>query len=79
MEHQERMARRRGTPIENARAGMELDRPAIDFAAAARAQGWHAEGPIEDPIRLGEAVARAAAVVATEKRPALVDVRCQDR
>jgi benzoylformate decarboxylase/acetolactate synthase-1/2/3 large subunit len=78
-EHQERIARRRGTPVENAWIGLEIDRPAPDFAAVARALGWHGEGPIDDPGRVGEAVRRAADVVLTQARPALVDVVCQNR
>jgi acetolactate synthase-1/2/3 large subunit len=78
-EHQERIARRRGTPVENAWVGMEIDRPAPDFAAAARSLGWHAEGPIEDPERLGKAIVRAVEVVAGERRPALVDAITQRR
>ncbi len=76
-EHQERIARHRGTDIERAYIGMELDRPAPDFAAVARALGWHGEGPIDDPEAVGDAVRRAAQVVVTEQRPALVDVVCQ--
>ena len=76
-EHQERIARERGTPVENAYVGMEIDKPAPDFAAAARALGWHGEGPIENPDELGAAIARAAEVVVGERRPALVDVICQ--
>jgi acetolactate synthase I/II/III large subunit len=78
-EHQERIARRRGTPVENAWFGMEIDRPAPDFAAIARALGWHGEGPIEDPEKVGPAVSRAADIVLSERRPALVDVVCQRR
>jgi benzoylformate decarboxylase/acetolactate synthase-1/2/3 large subunit len=76
-EHQERIARRRGTDVERAYIGMELDRPAPDFAAVARALGWHGEGPIDDPDAVRLAVDRAAEVVLTEQRPALVDVVCQ--
>jgi thiamine pyrophosphate-dependent acetolactate synthase large subunit-like protein len=78
-EHQERIARRRGTPVENAWVGMEIDRPAPDFAVAAQSMGWHGEGPIEDPEKVGPAVRRAADIVATDRRPALVDVVCQRR
>jgi acetolactate synthase I/II/III large subunit len=78
-EHQERIARQRGTPVENARVGMEIDRPAPDFAAVARALGWEAEGPIERPDGLAEALGRAVSAVTEERRPALVDVRCQPR
>jgi acetolactate synthase I/II/III large subunit len=76
-EHQERIARHRRTPVENAYVGMEIDKPAPDFAAAARALGWHGEGPIDEPEAVGEAVRRAAEVVVQERRPALVDVICQ--
>jgi thiamine pyrophosphate-dependent acetolactate synthase large subunit-like protein len=76
-EHQERIARHRGTPVERAYIGMEIDQPAPDFAAAARALGWHAEGPIDDPDAVQEAVRRAAEVVVSTRGPALVDVVCQ--
>jgi len=76
-EHQERIARHRGTPVEHAYIGMEIDKPAPEFAAVARALGWHGEGPIDDPDAVEAAVRRAAELVATERRPALVDVVCQ--
>ena len=76
-EHQERMARARGTDIGRAYIGMEIDKPAPDFAAVARAMGWHGEGPVDDPDAVQAAVRRAAEVVAAEGRPALVDVVCQ--
>jgi thiamine pyrophosphate-dependent acetolactate synthase large subunit-like protein len=56
---------------------MEIAKPAPDFAAVARAVGWHAEGPIDDPAAVAAAVRRAADFVAAEGRPALVDVVCQ--
>jgi benzoylformate decarboxylase/acetolactate synthase-1/2/3 large subunit len=76
-EHQERIARHRGTDVERAYIGMEIAKPAPDFAAAARALGWHAEGPIEDPDAVQAAVRRAAEVVTSTGQPALVDVVCQ--
>jgi benzoylformate decarboxylase/acetolactate synthase-1/2/3 large subunit len=75
--HQERMAKVRDTPIENAYLGMELDNPAPDFAGIARSFGWHAEGPIVDPDEVGAAVRRAVDVVRIQRQPALVDVVCQ--
>ena len=75
--HQERMAKVRGTTIENAYLGMELDNPAPDFAGIARSFGWYAEGPITDPDAIGAAVRRAIDVVRTQRIPALVDVVCQ--
>jgi acetolactate synthase-1/2/3 large subunit len=76
-EHQIRMARHRGTDVERAYIGMEIGKPAPDFAAVAQALGWYGEGPIEDPEQVQAAVRRAAEVVRTEGRPALVDVVCQ--
>jgi benzoylformate decarboxylase/acetolactate synthase-1/2/3 large subunit len=76
-EHQIRMAHHRGTDVDRAYIGMEIGKPAPDFAAVARALGWHGEGPIEDPEQVQAAVRRAAEVVRTERRPALVDVVCQ--
>lgn len=75
--HQERMARQRGTPMDNAYFGMEIDGPAPDFAAIARSFGWYGEGPIERPDDIADVVRRAARVVADEGRPALVDVICE--
>jgi len=72
-EHQIRVAHHRGTPVENARVGQELDDPAPDFAAMARSMGWYAEGPITDPDKAGAAIARAAAYVKEKRMPALVD------
>jgi acetolactate synthase-1/2/3 large subunit len=76
-EHQERIAHARGTDVSRAYIGMEIDKPAPDFAAAARAMGWFGEGPIDDPDQVQAAVRRAADAVLQEGRPALVDVVCQ--
>jgi acetolactate synthase-1/2/3 large subunit len=76
-EHQIRIARRRGTDESRAYIGMEIDKPAPDFAAVARALGWHGEGAIHDPDQLQAAVRRGAEVVMTQGKPALVDVVCQ--
>jgi acetolactate synthase-1/2/3 large subunit len=75
-EHQERLARQRGTPIERAKIGMEIDGPAPDFAALARSFSWWAEGPVTDPDEVQAAVRRAADHVAATGLPALVDVVC---
>jgi len=72
-EHQIRVARHRGTPVENARVGQEIDDPAPDFAALAKSFGWYAEGPIADPDEAGPAIARARRHVKETRRPALVD------
>jgi benzoylformate decarboxylase/acetolactate synthase-1/2/3 large subunit len=78
-EHQERLARQRGTPLERASIGMEIDEPAPDFAALARSFGWYAEGPVDEPGKVGAAVRRAADRVLATGLPALVDVVCQPR
>lgn len=78
-EHQERLARQRSTPIERAYIGMEIDRPAPDFAALARSFSWYGEGPIDDPGKVSAAVDRAAEHVLRTGTPALVDVVCQRR
>jgi thiamine pyrophosphate-dependent acetolactate synthase large subunit-like protein len=73
-EHQIRLAKARGSDLERAHIGVNIDGPAPDFAGLARAMGWAAEGPIEDPGAIGDAVRRAARTVLDEGRPALVDV-----
>jgi acetolactate synthase I/II/III large subunit len=75
-EHQERIAGVRNRAIENAHVGMDIDAPAPDFAATARAFGWHAEGPLTAPDDVGPAVRRAARRVMDQGQPALVDVVC---
>jgi acetolactate synthase-1/2/3 large subunit len=77
-EHQIRMATLRGTPVERAHIGMDLDDPAPDFAAMAKSMGWYAEGPFESPEGIAEALRRAIAVVKTG-RPALLDTVTQKR
>ncbi|MGP1674039.1 MAG: thiamine pyrophosphate-dependent enzyme, partial [Candidatus Limnocylindrales bacterium] len=78
-EHQIRLAKARGSDLERAHIGVNIDRPAPDFAGLARSFGWAAEGPIEDPNSIGDAVRRAARIVLEEGRPALVDVVCAHR
>ena len=71
-EHQIRMARVRGTPLERANIGMDMRGPAPDFAGLARSMGWYAEGPIEDPAEVAPALQRAIRQV-KDGKPALVD------
>lgn len=78
-EHQERLAKQRGTPMERANIGMEIDGPAPDFAALARSFSWWAEGPITDPNLVQDAVRRGAEYVSSTGKPALVDVVCQPK
>ena len=73
------IARERGRDEKTACVGMEIDRPAPDFAMLARSFGWHAEGPIMRPGDVRAAVLRARDVVLKTGHPALVDVITQFR
>jgi acetolactate synthase-1/2/3 large subunit len=77
-EHQIRMARLRGTPVDRAHIGMDMDDPAPDFAAMARSMGWYAEGPFVSAEDLPAALARAIGEVKAG-RPALLDTVTQKR
>ena len=77
-EHQIRMAKLRGTPVERAHIGMDMDDPAPDFAALAKSMGWYAEGPIERPGEVTAALRRAISRVKAGQ-PALLDTITQKR
>ncbi|TMI04585.1 MAG: thiamine pyrophosphate-binding protein [Betaproteobacteria bacterium] len=77
-EHQIRMARQRGTPLERAHIGMDLVDPAPDFAALAKSMGWYAEGPIDRPAEIPAALQRAIERVKAGQ-PALLDTITQKR
>jgi acetolactate synthase-1/2/3 large subunit len=48
-EHQIRMAKLRGTPVERAHIGMDMTDPDPDFGKLAQSMGWHGEGPDRRP------------------------------
>jgi acetolactate synthase-1/2/3 large subunit len=77
-EHQVRMAKLRGTPVERAHIGMDMSDPDPDFAGLARSMGWYAEGPIEKPGEVAGALERAIAKVKAGQ-PALLDTITQKR
>jgi len=77
-EHQIRMARQRGTPVERAHIGMDIFDPEPDFAGVARSLGWYAEGPIDRSNDVGPALKRAIERVKLGQ-PALVDTITQHR
>jgi acetolactate synthase-1/2/3 large subunit len=77
-EHQIRMAKQRGTALDRAHIGMDLDGPAPDFASLARSMGWYAEGPIEHGDDVGPALKRAIQRVKAGQ-PALLDTITQKR
>ncbi|HET9578887.1 MAG TPA: thiamine pyrophosphate-binding protein [Usitatibacter sp.] len=76
--HVQRMAALHDRRPDTAWVGTTLRNPFIDYAKLAQAQGVWAEGPIEDPSKLGAALRRAVDVV-KRGEPALVDVVCQGR
>ncbi|MGE5098258.1 MAG: thiamine pyrophosphate-binding protein [Betaproteobacteria bacterium] len=77
-EHQIRMAKLRGTPVERAHIGMDMTDPDPDFAKLAQSMGWHGEGPIDNPKDIAPALKRAIARVKAGQ-PALVDTITQKR
>jgi len=77
-EHQVRMAKHRGTALDRAHIGMDMDDPAPDFGTLARSMGWYAEGPIERGEDVGPALRRAIEQVKAGK-PALLDTITQKR
>ena len=77
-EHQIRMAKLRGTAVERAHIGMDLDDPAPDFAKLAMSMGWYAEGPIEKPGEVAGALNRAIGRVKAGQ-PALLDTITRKR
>jgi acetolactate synthase-1/2/3 large subunit len=77
-EHQKRMAHHRGTDVDKAYIGMDMDGPAPDFATMAKSMGWYAEGPIERGEDVGPALRRAIARVKAGQ-PALLDTITQKR
>ncbi len=77
--HLQRMAARRQRGIDgSANVGNVIEDPFIDYAAMARSMGVWAEGPIEDPAKLGPVVREALAMV-EQGVPAFIDVVAQPR
>ena len=78
-EHQIRMAKLRGTPVERAHIGMDLDDPAPDFAAMAQVDGLVRRGTDSSrPTGCSAALKRAIAKVKAGQ-PALLDTITQKR
>jgi len=77
-EHQIRMAKLRGTPVDRAHIGMDMTDPDPDFGKLAQSMGWYGEGPIDDPKKVAAALKRAIAKVKSGQ-PALLDTLTQKR
>jgi thiamine pyrophosphate-dependent acetolactate synthase large subunit-like protein len=73
VEHQERVARRRGRPVENREIGMSITDPAVDLAGLARSYGLMAFGPVTEISEL-QRVLEAAFTAVESGATVLVDV-----
>jgi len=73
VEHQERIARHRGRPVENRTVGMSIDDPPVDIAALARSYGLCSFGPVTEVAELPQ-VLTAAFAAADSGATVLVDV-----
>jgi thiamine pyrophosphate-dependent acetolactate synthase large subunit-like protein len=74
--HQDRMARIRSRPVENAHIGMRMEGPEPDLAALARGQGLEGIGPVRTPEELSAAITAGLEHV-RGGRAAVVDVRVE--
>jgi thiamine pyrophosphate-dependent acetolactate synthase large subunit-like protein len=63
IQHQERVAKHRGRPVENRNIGMVISDPEVDLCAMARSYGLKAFGPITDIADLSGALEAAFAAV----------------
>lgn len=61
--HQDRMARTRGRPVENAHIGLRMEGPEPDLAQLARGQGLEGFGPVSTADELMPAMSRAVQTV----------------
>ncbi len=73
-DHQERVAKDRGRPVENKVVGIHINDPGVDFAALARSFDVHAADPVSKADQLPKVLAEAVDYVQTHRRPALVEV-----
>jgi thiamine pyrophosphate-dependent acetolactate synthase large subunit-like protein len=76
--HQERVARRRGRPVENRWIGQHIRDPDPDLAGLARSLGVTGHGPVHTAAQLDQTLA-AAASEAAGGGAVLVDVRVRGR
>ncbi|MCW3008538.1 MAG: acetolactate synthase [Solirubrobacterales bacterium] len=72
--HQERVALRRGRPVENRWIGQHIRDPDPDLATLARSMGLQGHGPIDDPGDLDRVLSEAVQA-ASAGATVLVDVR----
>jgi acetolactate synthase I/II/III large subunit len=77
--HQTAITKIRQRPLDQVGVGVNLDRPATDFAMLARSFNLYGDGPILDAEAIRPALARGLKVVKEEKRLALIDTVTQAR
>jgi acetolactate synthase I/II/III large subunit len=77
--HQTAITKMRERPLEHVGVGVNLDRPATDFALLARSFNLYGDGPILDPEAIRPALQKGLKVVKEEKRLALIDTVTQPR
>jgi hypothetical protein len=65
--------------MEQVGVGVNLDRPATDFALLARSFNLYGDGPILEPEAIRPALARGLKVVKEKGRLALIDTVTQPR
>ena len=76
--HQLAITKVRQRSLTNVGVGVNLDRPATDFATLAKSFGLYGDGPIVDPEDVSAALARGLKVV-KEGKLALIDTVTQAR
>ncbi len=77
--HQTAITTIRQRPLEHVGVGVNLDRPATDFAMLARSFNLYGDGPILDSDAIRPALARGLKVLKEEGRLALIDTITQPR
>jgi thiamine pyrophosphate-dependent acetolactate synthase large subunit-like protein len=77
--HQTAITKMRQRSLDHVGVGVNLDRPATDFAMLAKSFNLYGDGPILDPEAIRAALARGLKVVRQEKRLALIDTVTQPR
>jgi thiamine pyrophosphate-dependent acetolactate synthase large subunit-like protein len=77
--HQTAITKIRQRPLDQVGVGVNLDRPATDFATLARSFNLYGDGPIIDAEAIRPALARGLKVVKEERRLALIDTITQAR
>jgi acetolactate synthase I/II/III large subunit len=77
--HQTAITRMRQRSLDHVGVGVNLDRPATDFATLAKSFNLYGDGPILDAKEIRPALARGLKVVKEERRLALIDTVTQPR